>query len=129
MATALRGSGGLPAINAEARHLHRAAHGLSLPQRRRLHDFSKHSIVARSGAAGAIPALISPLEPTSLPLIDTAKLYLALFGAGVLAYFLLGSEEEVRIITTVPQMLPLCVLRSYQSVYYTYTESIPAGLT
>lgn len=97
MAAALPGSGRLPAINTEARQLHRAAHGLSLPQRTRVHEFSQHSIVVRSGAAGAIPALISPLEPTSLPLIDTAKLYLTIFGAGLLVYFLLGSEEEKEI--------------------------------
>lgn len=79
----------------EDRKFHRAAHGLSLPLRSRRPEFKHPIFVARSGAAGAIPALISPLETTSsISLISTAKLYMTLFGAGLLAYVLSRPEEK-----------------------------------
>lgn len=102
MATALPGCGRLPAATGEDHKVYRAVHGVSLPHRTRRPEFNHPSIVARYGAAQlAIPALISPLEPTSLPLITTAKLYLTIFGAGLLAY-LLSRSEEVRIRDNTP---------------------------
>lgn len=128
MASALPGSGRLLGPNAEVRQLHRIVHGLSLPQRNRLPEFNQHSIVARSGAAGAIPALIPPLEPTSLPLITTAKLYLTIFGAGLLAYVLSRSQDEVRIFDIIATAPPALCPPTPPMFVSTQTEIIGDGL-